>query len=1363
MLLLPCRPFSEYLIRFLIAILLSYTVLASPNDTFALTTLDLPTTVTTLDRDAFAKPPTEFRPWLRWWWPGGDVEQDELTREVAVMSAAGFGGAEIQSFAVGMPPDAVPKVFTYGSDEWFGKVGHVLGEAEKYGMRIDLTLGSSWPPGGKHIDPLHSFKQLICSSKLVSGPMLLRELPPPPVEPLYHELGKSLLGLPNTYEPSKMRLMSLLALKRDTVRGIAAPTAVSGISGLSPLPGTVFLEQGAVNLSLYLLPNGTFSWNVPPGEWVVFAFYQGPTGLKPFYAADGDGGLVLDHLDRVSTELQLTAIAEKGKRLFGGHFGKTLRALFVDSPELRTELYWNESFLEQFARRRGYRLESYLPILFRPFQADAYLQNIYSGVQPSFDIAGVGDRVRHDYDRTVAELMLENFVDPISDWALRNAILSRIQPHGGPFDLLTAYGHALIPESEALFGDGKRSFLKIASSAAHLYDRSIVSSEILAFKKRDYMTTPTDIIREANRNFSAGINQLVLHGFPYRYDKGFLAPGWMPFSSPFLPAWSNIGTFASHLNDRDPFWDYMPQITGYLGRAQMVMQAGRAVNSIALYIPLDTQLKNGTPDPAVIRELDRSSYSYDYVNGDLLKGAVIQDGQLSIGSNRYRALVVADTAAIPWELAVKIPEFVKAGLPVIFTGEVPFRSTGLFAFETRDNFVRNEFAVLFGSTLEQVKNSDRFQAGKALFIAESAQLANELGKAFSIDADVVLSSHKGTISTVHRKVGKGDFYFLTNSGDVPLETSVTFAHETRNPELWDLWDGTVKVAPIYQKGCDGITLPVRLEAGAALVIGFETEASFLHVEKTTLAGVERNGDGILSGRAPVPGSYEVWYGNGSRTVVRVGDRLPLVSPIYLQSWELNVQESELFGPVLSRTIQMDKLTDWALLKELKNFSGKGIYSTVVTIPDGYLADGVGVELELGRVNDACTVSINGKVVASLPAGTIRINAAPYLHSGGNRIEVIVTNTLRNRLMGLAADGIGYYKPLLLNPRPAPSGLLGPVLLVPHYRVELNGSLDLATKPLPLGLNVVPVNYPDYTEQDVIDAISKSRELTGNMSLSWFWWDNKSREIRDCAKVTPLVREAQRQQMQVTLQVLSFTAFGEPLLPYNPASFSNAEAKFGFLEQMACLAELHPDFLLVAPEVNFVKEFNPIEFKLFCDFYRDIYRTIKEVSPATQVGVSYQYDYLSESGKWSSIDDVGANQDFIGLTSYFGATPIVPSILYPSKFASVSEVPFDYYSAVRQHIPSEKPVVFTELAWSSYYSRGFENQVDFVRRMPELLSYVNPVNIIWALEYDVIYYTDFLEGLNHIGMLKRDGSAKPVWGETLQLKDKGVYGPRFFNR
>ncbi|MHB1858450.1 MAG: hypothetical protein ACYCPM_13580, partial [Acidobacteriaceae bacterium] len=52
----------------------------------------------------FQDPPKAYRPMVRWWWPGGDVTDVELRREVRLLDQANFGGAEIQPFVIGLDP-----------------------------------------------------------------------------------------------------------------------------------------------------------------------------------------------------------------------------------------------------------------------------------------------------------------------------------------------------------------------------------------------------------------------------------------------------------------------------------------------------------------------------------------------------------------------------------------------------------------------------------------------------------------------------------------------------------------------------------------------------------------------------------------------------------------------------------------------------------------------------------------------------------------------------------------------------------------------------------------------------------------------------------------------------------------------------------------------------------------------------------------------------------------------------------------------------------------------------------------------------------------------------------------------------------
>ena len=140
-------------------------------------------------REGFQNPPTAVRPMVRWWWPGGDVTDEEISRELRLMKEAGIGGVEIQSFVIGLNPKPAPeveaRVDSFLTPEWFGHVKHAIEEGRRLGMIVDLTFGSGWPFGGPHIPPELGAKFLDVEMTPLSGPSNFQGkipwvTPPPP-------------------------------------------------------------------------------------------------------------------------------------------------------------------------------------------------------------------------------------------------------------------------------------------------------------------------------------------------------------------------------------------------------------------------------------------------------------------------------------------------------------------------------------------------------------------------------------------------------------------------------------------------------------------------------------------------------------------------------------------------------------------------------------------------------------------------------------------------------------------------------------------------------------------------------------------------------------------------------------------------------------------------------------------------------------------------------------------------------------------------------------------------------------------------------------------------------------------------------
>ncbi|OLT08861.1 hypothetical protein BJF90_12095 [Pseudonocardia sp. CNS-004] len=350
------------------------------------------------------------------------------------------------------------------------------------------------------------------------------------------------------------------------------------------------------------------------GPRVVLLAISSPTGQNVKRAAAGAEGPVLDHCSRAATEAHLRAVADPILAAVGSEL---VTAVFCDSLEVYAA-DWTPALPAEFRARRGYDLLPELPLL---------------------HTRGEGSqRLRADVAATLGELYEENFVAVAAEWAAAHDVLFRIQSYGQPPGTLSAYRHADLPEGE---GWGWRSVTqtKWATSAAHLYDRRVVSSETWTWvHSPSFAATPLDLAGEAHEHLLLGVNQLIGHGWPYSPHE---RPGWIFYAS-------------GALNDANPWWPAMPELSRYLHRLCWLMQQGEPVVDVALYAPSRDAAASFTPGtrgyldlwhatrdhigeelPAALRDA-----GYDY---DLIDDTALQEADRS----RYRVIVLPDVADLP--------------------------------------------------------------------------------------------------------------------------------------------------------------------------------------------------------------------------------------------------------------------------------------------------------------------------------------------------------------------------------------------------------------------------------------------------------------------------------------------------------------------------------------------------------------------------------------------------------------------------------------------------------------------------------------------------------------------------------------------
>ncbi|MEN0056928.1 MAG: glycosylhydrolase-like jelly roll fold domain-containing protein, partial [Mucilaginibacter sp.] len=131
---------------------------------------------------------------------------------------------------------------------------------------------------------------------------------------------------------------------------------------------------------------------------------------------------------------------------------------------------------------------------------------------------------------------------------------------------------------------------------------------------------------------------------------------------------------------------------------------------------------------------------------------------------------------------------------------------------------------------------------------------------------------------------------------------------------------------------------------------------------------------------------------------------------------------------------MDSLSSWTSNpdKGIKYFSGTAVYTKLLTIPAKGLKKGSATWLDLGEVKDIAEVSVNGKPVGVLWKQPFMVDISKAIKPGQNTIEIKVTNSWVNRLIGDAqTDAAKKYTYVTwsfydANSPLQSSGLLGPV-------------------------------------------------------------------------------------------------------------------------------------------------------------------------------------------------------------------------------------------------------------------------------------------------------------------------------------------------
>ena len=890
---------------------------------------------------------TEAKPAARWWWLGSAVDEKNLTFNLQEYSHAGMGTMEITPI-YGVKSNEARDI-SFLSPAWMKMLRHTESEAKRLDMQMDMNTGTGWPFGGPEVSIEDAASKVLFEEYQLNG----------------GERLNTNIQVSDEKQKSIATLYRLMAFSDNGQR----KDITSKVD-----------KQGKLN------------WIAPAGKWRLIAVFNGKTLQKVKRAAPGGEGYVMNHFSHKAVANYLNRF----EKAFASTKTPYPHNFFNDSYEVYNA-DWTPDLLEQFYKRRGYKLEEYLPEFLNKNRNE------------------ITARIISDYRETIAELLQENFTSQWTNWAHSHGSMTRNQAHGSPGNLIDLYATVDVPECEGFglsnFGiKGLRkdsltlknfsdlSMLKYASSAAHISGKPYTSAETFTWLTEHFRTSLSQCKPDIDLMFVSGINHTYFHGTPYS-PQDAKWPGWLFYAS-------------INMSPTNTIWHDVPAFFQYITRCQSFLQMGKPDNDFLVYLPvydmwndvngrllqfdIHKMEKNAPKFIETVHKINQSGYDVDYISDNFIRNTKCVDGMLlTKGGVRYKAIIIPAVKKMPDDVLAHLISLAEQGAKIIFIENYPLDVPGFSKLEQRRSHFKNLLSLL--PAAPDFKETICKSLKKGTVITGSDYLK-------TLAATGVVNEDMKTINglnCIRRSNESGYHYFIASLQPKDVEGWINLGVKAVSAVIYNPLNGESGKAKIRQ--ANGRTqVYVQIKSGESVILKTFT-----------------NDDVQMAD----------WQYTVPQTVGLTIDN----------NWKLHFVQSK---PEIDDVYNIGKLCSWTELNEpkAKVNMGTGVYSVNFNLPAIAAEEWV---LDLGDVRESARVKINGKEVATLWSVPFTAKVGKFLKPGENKIEVEVTNLPANRIADYDRRGIEWrnFKEINLvdinykstkygNWEVVPSGLLGPVKLIP---------------------------------------------------------------------------------------------------------------------------------------------------------------------------------------------------------------------------------------------------------------------------------------------------------------------------------------------
>jgi hypothetical protein len=543
---------------------------------------------------------------------------------------------------------------------------------------------------------------------------------------------------------------------------------------------TVAKPEQTLDISEYMSADGTLSWEVPEGEWLVMRTGMRSTGVTNSPASIEGTGLEVDKMSKKHVATHFDAFIGEILKRTPAEERATWTMVVEDSYETGGQNF-TDDFFDDFKARYGYDALPFIP-------------TFYGHVIGSPDLS---DRFLWDLRRMIADKVAYDYVGGLKEISNQHGLRTWLQTYGHwgfPSEFLL-YGGQSDEVSGEFWSEGELGDIenRAASSCAHIYGKTKVSAESFTCAGNAYSRYPAVMKRRGDWSFTEGINSTLLHVYIQQaYEDRY----------PGVDEW-----FGNEFNRKNTWFKHIDLFTLYLRRSNFMLQQGLNVADAAYFIGDDAPKMTGIRNPDIPK-----GYSFDYINADVIvRDLSVKDGKLTLPhGTSYRVLVLPPLETMRPEVLEKVEQLVAAGAVVL--GTPPSRSPSMKGYPAADEQVRTLAKNLWSDTLVKQRSYGKGTVLTGMTMQEVFDLLNVVPDCRS-DGDVpVLYSH--------RTLGNKDIYFLTNQSEQQIQTKVSFRVKDMQPELWDAVTGTVRLLPAFEQNGETTVIPIQLESLESAFIVF---------------------------------------------------------------------------------------------------------------------------------------------------------------------------------------------------------------------------------------------------------------------------------------------------------------------------------------------------------------------------------------------------------------------------------------------------------------------------------------------------------------------------------------------------------------